>query len=70
MAAYIKGINNILMGDANIVADLVPVDFVVNGTLLSAMKTAHDYVSRRNSLGYDSENFSDSENSTDLQSIG
>jgi len=69
MASYIKGVNHILMGDPTMTADLVPVDFVVNGTLLSAMKTAKDYVARRpsfESYGYGS----DSGNSTDLASTG
>ena len=62
MCSYCKGVNHVVVGDTQLVADLVPVDFVVNGTLLSAMKTAHDFATRRDSLVYDS----DSGNSTDI----
>ena len=62
LTSYSKGINHCVLGDTNLIADLVPVDFVVNGTLLSAMKTAHDFTTRRDSGEYDS----DSGNSTDI----
>ena len=45
-------------------ADIVPVDFVVNGTLLSAMKTAVDH--KRKGEEQQWEDHSDSGNSTDI----
>ena len=63
VCSYSKGINHAVIGDTNMIADLVPVDFVVNGTLLSAMKTAIDFAAaRRDSIEWDS----DSGNSTDV----
>lgn len=64
VCSYSKGINHAVIGDTNMIADLVPVDFVVNGTLLSAMKTAIDFAARRDSIEWDS----DSGNSTDVGS--
>ena len=52
-----------MIGDPHMTADIVPVDFVVNGTLLSAMKTAVDHKRKGE---HQWEDHSDSGNSTDI----
>uniref|UniRef100_H2Y510 Fatty acyl-CoA reductase n=1 Tax=Ciona savignyi TaxID=51511 RepID=H2Y510_CIOSA len=52
--AYGKGLLRCCLADREITADLIPVDFVVNGVIGAAMKTANDFIHRRRSSGYNS----------------
>ena len=59
VVAYQKGFMKAVMADLDIICDLIPLDYVVNGVLAAAMKTGTDFMDgrkeRKSSTGSESD---------------
>ncbi|CAK8671098.1 unnamed protein product [Clavelina lepadiformis] len=65
VVAYQKGFMKAVMADLDIICDLIPLDYVVNGVLAAAMKTGTDFMDERKERNFSTGSESDSDFFTD-----